>query len=1016
MNGLFQMEIHIQFTNIAFFMTKILFFLFALCCAANFSSAQNPTFPNNGPADLREGCYALTNATIFKTFREKISNATLLIRNGKIENIGQNISIPKDAIVINLNEKIIYPSFVDMYSDYGMSAAKSEGAAPAQRPQMLSNKRGAYGWNEALKTDFEAYKNFNTQREQAKDYRNSGFGAVLTHRQDGVSRGTGALVALGEQRENLSIFQSRAAHFLSFRKGTSTQDYPTSLTGCIALLRQTYYDGQWYAAQGKKEETNVSLEAWNAVQSLPQVFEAGEKFDILRIEKLGKEFGKQYIVKGNGDEYQRLDVVKATKSPIILGVNFPEALEVEDPYDALNVSIAELKHWELAPSNAGRLAEAGVEIAFTTAGLKKRDDFLGNLRKAVEYGLSEENALKALTFTPAKLLGVSEQLGSLEVGKVANFIVTSGNIFSKETKIYQNWVQGKIFVINELVTREILGIYKLQVATSTYQIIAKGNAEKPTLTLRKLTDTTDRKIEWTLKDDLISLSFNPDGKLGELTRLSGTFSKDRWSGRGTLPDGTWADWSASLVTAPNKEEKKDSAATKPIPVLGELTYPFMAFGRQKIPVASTVLFKNATVWTNEKDGILKNCDILIQNGKINKIGKNLTAPADAATIDGTGKHLTAGIIDEHSHIAIKNGVNEASQESTAEVCMGDVIQPEDINIYRQLAGGVTTSHILHGSANPIGGQTTLIKLRWGYLPEAMKVAGADGFIKFALGENVKHSNWGDTYTVRFPQTRMGVEQVFEDYFGRAEEYLAAKKTGKILRKDLDIETIAEILEGKRFITCHSYVQSEINMLMRLAERHRFKVNTFTHILEGYKVADKMAQHGAAASTFADWWAYKYEVIDAIPYNAALMYRQKVLVGINSDDAEMARRLNQEAAKTILYGNVPEEDALKFVTLNPAKMLHIDQQTGSIKEGKDADLVLWDAAPLSVYAKAELTFVDGIKFFDRAEDQQMQVELRKERNRIIQKMILVKKNGGAVQPVQPKPKKLYHCDDVECEIF
>jgi imidazolonepropionase-like amidohydrolase len=295
----------------------------------------------------------------------------------------------------------------------------------------------------------------------------------------------------------------------------------------------------------------------------------------------------------------------------------------------------------------------------------------------------------------------------------------------------------------------------------------------------------------------------------------------------------------------------------------------------------------------------------------------------------------------------------------------------------------------------------------------MVFEGADGYIKFALGENVKQSNWGDDQTERYPQTRMGVEQVFNSYFSRAKEYGEAKaKGGKDFRKDLDLEAVLEILNDERFITCHSYQQGEINMLMQVADRHGFNVNTFTHILEGYKVADKMAERGVGGSTFSDWWAYKYEVNEAIPYNAAIMHNQGVVVAINSDDDEMARRLNQEAAKSVLFGGVSEEDALKFVTLNPAKLLHIDDQVGSIKAGKDADLVLWSDHPLSIYAVAENTLIDGEEYYSRANDKQMRMRIKKERNALIQKSLDAKKAGAETQKPKGKQKRRHHCDTLD----
>jgi len=300
-------------------------------------------------------------------------------------------------------------------------------------------------------------------------------------------------------------------------------------------------------------------------------------------------------------------------------------------------------------------------------------------------------------------------------------------------------------------------------------------------------------------------------------------------------------------------------------------------------------------------------------------------------------------------------------------------------------------------------------MRWGATPEAMKIEGADPFIKFALGENVKQSNWGDDNTTRFPQSRMGVEQVFVDHFTRALEY--QKDTNLNKRKDLELEALLQIIQKQRFITCHSYVQSEITMLMRVAEQFGFNINTFTHILEGYKIADKMKKHGVAASTFSDWWRYKFEVMDAIPYNATILDKMEVVTAINSDDAEMGRRLNEEAAKAIKYGGSEEEAALKMVTLNPAKMLHLDDRMGSIKTGKDADVVLWSDNPLSVNAIAEKTFVDGVLYFDINTDLEKRKYIAEERNRLIQKMIAHKGKGGETEKAKPQKQHLWHCDDL-----
>jgi imidazolonepropionase-like amidohydrolase len=504
----------------------------------------------------------------------------------------------------------------------------------------------------------------------------------------------------------------------------------------------------------------------------------------------------------------------------------------------------------------------------------------------------------------------------------------------------------------------------------------------------------------------------PGGNIGPSIRLSGVANGNFWQGNGVDTSGNRVYWTATLLK--ENEPKKDTAKKKTPSIAGKVTFPFGAYGWETMPVQKDILIKNATVWTSEKDGVLQNTDVLVKNGKIAAIGKDLKSEA-AIVIDGTGKHLTPGIIDEHSHIATVS-INEGGQSVTSEVRIGDNLNPEDINIYRQLSGGVTTSHILHGSANTIGGQTQLIKLRWGVNDTALKFAGADPFIKFALGENVKNTR--SINNVRFPDTRMGVEEVLADAFNRARDYEKAMKAynnrpknSKMLpvRRDLELDALVEILNKKRFITCHSYVQSEITAAMRVAEKYGFRFNTFTHILEGYKVADKMKAHGANASTFSDWWNYKMEVIDAIPQNADIMQKVGLNVAINSDDPEMARRLNQEAAKSIKYGDMTEEEALKMVTINPAKMLHVQDKVGSIKVGKDADLVLWNNDPLSIYAIAQKTIVDGIVYFDRERDKLLREQLKSERNRLIQKLSGEKKSGTPMIAAQASEQIELHCE-------
>jgi imidazolonepropionase-like amidohydrolase len=998
--------------------------------SATFTYSQT-TFPSNGAPDPIHTTYAFVNGVIHVDENTTLNKAVLIIKDGKIVDVIDKGAAPKNAVVMDLKGKHVYPSFIDLYSEYGIAETSGEGGGRSRRqlgPQMESNVKGAYGWNQAIRSDHEAYKHFVHQPEAAEALKKIGFGSVLSSRKDGIVRGSGVLVNLNiSGKENESILMDKAAAFYSLNKGTSTQDYPSSLTGCIALLRQTYYDAQWYKTNAGKVEYNISLDYFNQLQSLPSIMESNEKFNNTRVSLIGNEFKINYILKVGNADYQRIEDLKNLGLKCIVPLNFPEAYDVEDPFDADNISLADLKHWEMAPSNPAAFEKNNIQFSFTTADLKDKKSFLSNIRKAIKYGLSEKMALKALTTNPAAFVNAQSKIGALKKDMYANFFISSKNIFDEEATILEHWVNGQSQTFVNLYGEDVRGNYSLITPKQTYSVQIIGDEYKPKATVK--IDTAKVNANFSLNNSLATFNFAYDSSSVVRMNLSYNIRTKGFTGTGTWANGENFNAELKYVSYLDTAAKGKSPQPKPnVPItMGKVLYPFSSYGIELPSEVSSFkdlaakakgnyLIKGATVWTNENEGVIQNCDVLVVDGKINKVGANLPSAPGAQVIEAKGLHLTPGIIDEHSHIALWQGVNEGAQASSAEVKMGDVIWPEDINIYRQLAGGVTSAQLLHGSANPIGGQSAVIKLRWGQNAEGMKYQGADGFIKFALGENVKQSNWGDLNTVRFPQTRMGVEQVYIDFFSRAKEYNASltsatpKKVS--VRKDLELDALAEILNKKRFITCHSYVQSEINMLMHVADSFGFKVNTFTHILEGYKVADKMKAHGANASTFADWWAYKNEVMEAIPYNAALLTKVGVNTSINSDDAEMARRLNQEAAKSIKYGGLSEVEALKLATLNPAKMLHIDTKVGSIKVGKDADIVLWTANPLSIYAKVEKTLIDGKIYFDREQDKKLQEYIKSERARIIAKLMAEKQKGGAVTKFKSKRRGSYHCNTIE----
>ena len=1009
--------------------------------SSNSTLAQTPsyhssTFPVNGTVDKHLVRTVLENAIVHVDENTTINNGTVVLFRGVIESVGssEEVSIKEPAIRLDMSGFHLYPSFIDLHSSYGLPAVKP--SEWSRKPQYESDKKGAYGWNQAIRPEINSAEAFVEDSKKAKSIRNAGFGALLIHIPDGISRGTGALVMPVDDPRDAIIRPEASSHF-SFRKGSSKQNYPSSLMGSTALLRQTYYDAKWYKDASKKGlsgGTNLSLEAFNKSQDLPQIFSAGNWKDILRATTIGDEFGVNYIVLGGGDSYQRANAISETGATIIVPVNYPTAYDLSDPFLSRFVSLTELKHWELAPSNAILLNDAGVNFCFTAEGLKSPSELLPAVRKAIERGLPEQVALAALTSNPAKAIGAENLVGSISDGLMANVIVTDGPLFEDKTKIVEHWVSGEPTILIDRNSLDLNGAYSLTIGSISLDLKVKGEIGNWKAT-EQVNDSTSKKIDLKLDGRTVVMSIQRDEGL---IRMTGNIWMDSRIWEGTAVDvlGNVMEWSAVKTDVQKEEvdEQKDSTKVEK-PQLGDVIYPFTAYGSTEVVSAENVLIQGATVWTCEEEGIIEEADVLLSNGTIVAVGKRvnpitvLGSNAEYKEVDGRGMHVTPGIIDEHSHIIIERGVNEGTQASSAEVWIGSSLNSEDVNMYRQLAGGVTCAQLLHGSANPIGGQSAIVKFRWGSLPNDLLYEDASPFIKFALGENVKQSNWGDMQTIRFPQSRMGVEQVFYDNFIRAREYgqaqydyrqlLRKTKRRDIIagrgplepRRDLELDALLQIINEERFITCHSYRQDEINMLMHVADSMGFRLNTFTHILEGYKVADKMKAHGVGGSTFSDWWAYKFEVKDAIPYNAAVLYDMGITTAINSDDAEMGRRLNQEAAKAVKYGGVPQEEALKMVTLNPAKLLHIDHKTGSIKVGKDADVVIWDDNPLSMNAQVVATYVEGRCLFSLEKDEMLREEIKIERARITEKMLNSAEKGEKLKTPSEKVRHLYHCDTI-----
>ncbi|MES2587832.1 MAG: amidohydrolase family protein [Bacteroidota bacterium] len=1008
-------------------------FVYFLLITLSFTSFSQEINPLNGVKKSKPNFIALKNATIIVSPDKTIEKGTILIQDDKIINVGMLVLVPDDALIIDVQGKTIVPAFIETHSSLGLPKISGRHSF---FPQIETSKEGAYYWNESIHPEVKASEIYTFDQKAIEDYINMGYGVVSTHQIDGICQGISAVFSLGTENYSKQLISAEGNPFFSFKKGISDQTYPSSQMGSIALLRQTLYDLKWYQNDVKKDK-NLSLEALSSQIKKNIIFQSEDKYEILRAQKIANEFGLKFTFLGSGNEYEILDELAKLKPNVILPINFPLAYNVKDPYISKEISLSDLKHWENAQMNPNLLFQNKIPVSFTSYGLTSQN-FWKNIKIAIKNGLKENEALEALTINPAKILGIEADFGTLEDGKKASFSVYNSNPFTEEAILLESWILGEQKVLATTKKIDIRGKYNLIVDNEYLTLEITGTKEKPSAKIKKRNvveniekkpfkklkksktteikkDTLEVPCYINLTGNDITLQFSSEdlkweGNVSLHAKANMKFGI--FEGDGTISDGTWVKWSAirnetaekdkSSTSSDDKNDEKDKIS---------VWYPNLAFGFEAKPQKETIVFQHATLWTNEKEGIIDDATLIIENGKIKFAGKGSpTIPNNAKVIDAKGKHVTSGIIDEHSHIAISRGVNEGGQAVSAEVNIGEVVKADDIDIYRQLSGGVTASQLLHGSANPIGGQSALIKLKWGHTPEEMLIPNAPKFIKFALGENVKQANWGEFNTVRFPQTRMGVEQIMYDAFERAKKYEKEKTANpNTYRKDLELDVILEILKKERNITCHSYVQSEINMLMHVADSLGFKINTFTHILEGYKVADKMKQHGAGASTFADWWAYKFEVNDAIPYNGAILSKTGVLTAINSDDAEMGRRLNQEAAKTVKYGGVSEEEAWKMVTLNPAKLLHLDERMGSLKVGKDADVVLWSTNPLSVEAKVETTIVDGEVLFDAKKDLELRKRNQAEKARIITKMLEDAEKGNETKAFNKKKAKHFHCN-------
>ncbi|MDX2131898.1 MAG: amidohydrolase family protein [Planctomycetota bacterium] len=1197
-------------------MLKLLLAVVSGVCGLVFAQGPGPLQPPaNGPRRADPAWTALANCTLHPAPGQTVPNATVVFRDGVVVAIlpgadGQPARVPLGPRVIDSTDLHVYAAFIDPYVEVD---------APAPAP----GSPGVH-WNAGVTPQRRALDGAGADAATAEALRKLGFGAAGIAPRGGTFRGTGALVSLAKAPDDPSVARPpvyRADIYQGVSFETARGGYPNSLMGAIALVRQTLADAAWLDAlpEGAARAAALENEACLAFLSrsydgvTPLLMDTADELDALRAAGVAKEFDRRAILLGSGTEFRRLEAIAAEKVPLFLPLNFPRTPDVGSLAKIDSTELRDLMTWEQAPTNPRRLAKAGVQFALTTARLRDRAQFTENLRKAIGAGLSPDQALAALTTTPAAMLLADGQLGTVEPGKRANLIVADGPLFEKKTRLRAVWIDGrphelytpgddlsgewtldvpgapegkrKLVIEGTSITlhrddasvkasrvsieggrvnftfdhaplggregvsagsgvierdaarrpvrlvgqglhadgtsfvwsaarqpRSLAGLWPLVFERAdaarpapmlvfddagALTIVGADGSETPApcqwdgATLRydvpgvagtrveatpDFTDTpptiagavvtpnarypftgtragvqgtwrvtkADAEIRNPDAEDALSIEIGKDsvtltftkpkgenaqrpkptvikgedvkvegrtvrfthdlaplGGAGKSTDVMRIFG-DTLAGESTLPDGATHTYEAA-------RRKKDDADDED-PMLKDipesLPTPFGPYGSTQRPAQGTFVLRNGTVWTNTDRGILKNATVVVAAGKVVGIveaGAPLPAvPADAVLIDCAGKHVTAGIIDAHSHTGISRGVNESGQAITAEVRIQDVTNPDTTNWYWQLAGGVTTVLNLHGSANAIGGQSQVNKVRWGAArPNDMHFEGAVAGIKFALGENPRGANSSSPREAgaggggaRYPQTRMGVEMLIRDRFTAAREYAALRKSARPPRRDLELDALAEILEGTRLVHCHSYRQDEIVMLCHVAKEFGFKIGTFQHILEGYKVADYVRDHSGGGSGFADWWAYKVEVQDAIPQGLPLMQLVGATTSFNSDSDELARRLNVEAAKAVKYVGLPEEEAWKFVTLHPAQQLKIDSRVGAIRPGMDADLAVWSGPPMSTLSRCETTFVDGRRLFSLESDAAHREVIRAERSRLVQKILAERKKAGA----------------------
>ncbi len=984
------------------------------------AAAVPDTSAGQAPSDTPDPppYYAITNARIITVSGPVIENGTVVIANGLITAVGGNVEIPPEAWVIDGMGLTVYPGLFDALTDIGLletgggraGIGAVEADAPTGGGASMSEGPGDRPATYPLRAAAEA---LTTDDARIENWREEGFTTVMTIHDDGFVTGQGAVIGLGAGDPQEMVVRAPAALRLNLQAPRGTEGYPGSLFGVIAYQKQLFLDADHYTralAADRARPAGLDRPAFDATlepigravaEGWPVLIPGDEPREILRALDLGAELGVRTVVYGGKGGYEVAGELAEAGVPVLVNLKWPEPSRDSDPESEESLSSLREQAW--TPSTPKALHDAGVRLAFYSGGVASPRDALEGVRKAVDAGLPEDAALRALTLGAAEIYGVADRLGSVERGKLANLVVADGGLLDKGTTVKMVFVDGRKYEKREperpgeAPAADLSGTWTLTVESP------RGTQESTAV----LTMAEDGTLSGTVRRQRGEGSVTEGWVSGE--RFSFTVAMtmgERWMEAvytGTV-EGDEIEGSVSFGRSPSEfrgtRTAGPGAAVVAVAEGAEGETPARAAGERPRPADDlepaagamdamvdwdapppTLVIQNATVMTVSR-GTIEGASMLLRDGKIAEVGTDIRVPSDATVIDASGKYVTPGIIDAHAHLA-SDATNEGSISVSSMVRIEDVIDPSDINIYREAAGGVTTSHVLHGSANPIGGQNATIKHRWGEDAEGLLFEGAMPTIKFAMGENVKRSNREPApgEPRRYPASRMGTVDVMrqafidaQEYRRRWDEYERRQRSERNLvppARDLQLEPLVEVLEGTRWVHAHAYRADEMLQMIRIAQEFNFKIATFVHGLEAYKLADEIAASGFGVSTFSDWWAYKMEAYDAIPYNSALLVQRGVLVSINSDSQEEARHLNQEAGKTMKWGGLSEDEALALVTLNPAIQLGVDDKVGSIEVGKDADLVIWENHPLSAYAKTLTTIVDGRIVFNVERDRERQ---------------------------------------------